>query len=86
MKIKEKLARNAGLPKEIVLNYPKLVLIGENELDIENYKGVIEYSDTLIRLNTYLYILRIDGENLEITSITNDFISVSGKIKSIQLL
>ncbi|MBO5453458.1 MAG: sporulation protein YqfC [Clostridia bacterium] len=86
MGIKEKLAEKSGMPREIVLNYPKLTLIGNNELEIENYKGIIEYSDTLIRLNTYLFMFRIEGSELEISSVTTDFISVRGKIKGIEML
>lgn len=86
MGIKEKMAEKAGLPKEIVLNYPKIVLIGENQLEIENYKGIIEYSDTIIRLNTFLYCLKIEGENLVLGSITQDYISIRGKIKGIMMM
>jgi len=86
MGVKEKLAEKSGLPKEIILNYPKLVLVGEQELEIENYKGIVEYSDTLIRLNTFLYVLKIEGENLCINLVTADYISIRGKIKGIQML
>ncbi len=86
MGIKEKLAEKSGLPKEIVLNYPKLTLIGENELDVENYKGIIEYSQDKIRLNTFLYVLKIEGEGLELKYVTDECISIKGKITAILML
>ena len=86
MGIKEKLVEKSGLPKEIVLNYPKLTLIGENELDVENYKGIIEYSQDKIRLNTFLYVLKIEGEGLELKYVTDECISIKGKITAILML
>ncbi len=86
MGIKEKLAEKSGLPKEIVLNYPKLTLIGEGELEVENYKGIIEYSQNRIRLNTFLYVLKIEGEGLELKYVTDECISIRGKITAILML
>ena len=86
MGIKEKLTEKSGLPKEIVLNYPKITLIGENELDVENYKGIIEYSQDKIRLNTFLYVLKIEGENLELKYVTDECIAIKGKITAILML
>lgn len=83
MAFKEKLTEKTGLPKEIVLDYPKITLTGENQLEVENYKGIIEYSETKIRLNTFLYILIIEGNGLCFEHITGSFVSVRGKITNI---
>lgn len=83
MAFKEKLTEKSGLPKEIVLDYPKITIIGQSQLDVENYKGIIEYSETQIRLNTYLYILIIKGEDLSFEHITSSFVSVRGKITDV---
>lgn len=37
---------------------PKLIFTGNRELFIENYQGIVEYSDTVIRLNTSECLLR----------------------------
>ncbi len=84
--LKEKVAEIFELPKEIVLNMPKLVMLGNNSLIIENYKGIIEYGDCRIRVNTCTGMIRITGDKLVIKEITSEDILVSGKISSLEFL
>lgn len=73
------------MPTEIVSNVPKITLIGFNEMLIENYKGILEYEDIYIRINTFIGIININGFNLNLEQISEDDISVKGKIDSINL-
>ena len=83
MKITEKITNILDMPKEVTLNYPKITILGEESVCVENHKGLIELSQTVIRLNTTMYLLKITGENLDIKSITGDDIEVTGKITGI---
>lgn len=38
------------LPKDVIQNASVITILGRNELCIENYRGIIEYTDTLIRV------------------------------------
>lgn len=73
------------LPKEVTTNMPKLTIVGFNELLIENYKGILEYEDFNIRVNTYIGIINISGFDLELNQMTEDDILVNGRIESIEL-
>lgn len=73
------------LPKEVTTNMPKLTIVGFNELLIENYKGILEYEDYNIRINTYIGIVNISGFDLELNQMTEDDILVNGRIESIEL-
>ena len=73
------------MPTEIVSNEPKITLIGFNEMLIENYKGRLEYEEIYIRINTHIGIININGFNLNLEQISEDDISVKGKIDSITL-
>ncbi len=73
------------MPTEIVSNEPKITLIGFNEMLIENYKGILEYEEIYIRINTHIGIININGFNLNLEQISEDDISVKGKIDSITL-
>ena len=73
------------LPKEVTTNMPKLTIVGFNELLIENYKGILEYEDFNIRVNTYIGIINISGFDLELNQMTEDDIVVNGRIESIEL-
>ena len=84
--IKEKVADAFDLPKELMLDAFKLVLVGESELMIENYKGILEYDDSIIRIKTAGRTVRISGSSLEIRTITDEDIQVVGRINAIELL
>ena len=47
--IKEKMISAMDLPKDVIQNASVITILGRNELCIENYRGIIEYTDTLIR-------------------------------------
>lgn len=84
--LKEKVVEMLELPKEIILNMPKLTMIGSRNLIIENYKGIIEYEDNKIRINTGIGIIKIKGERLVIKEITSEDIMVDGEIEVMEFL
>ena len=57
--IKRNFAEALEIPEEIVLNLPLITMTGRERLVVENYKGVIEYDEKQIRLNTSIGILKI---------------------------
>ena len=68
------------LPKEIVYNLPLISITGNESMEIENYKGVIEYTEQKIRLNTSCGVLSIEGKKLNIKQITTENILIAGII------
>lgn len=73
------------MPTEIVSSVPKFTIIGFDEILIENYKGILEYEEIYIRINTHIGIVNINGFNLNLEQISGDDILVTGKIDSITL-
>ncbi len=71
------------MPKEITSNEPKITILGFNQMLIENYKGILEYQEFFIRLNTYIGIININGFNLNLSEMTTDDILITGKIESV---
>ncbi|MCX7923518.1 MAG: sporulation protein YqfC [Clostridia bacterium] len=82
--LKEKMAEILELPKEIVLNMPKLTMLGNGDLIIENYKGIIEYEDARVRINTTTGIIKVTGDRLTIKEITSEDIMINGDIASLE--
>ena len=72
-------------PKEVYSNEPKIIISGFDELIIENFKGILEYEEFFVRINTYIGIININGYNLNLTNMTNEDIKVTGKIESIEI-
>ena len=71
------------MPKEIYTKEPKITLIGFKELVIENYKGILEYEENFVKLETYIGNINIDGIELKLDKMTEDNLKITGKISSI---
>ena len=72
------------LPKEVYSDEPKIVITGFDELIIENFKGILEYEEFFVRINTYIGIININGYNINLENLNNDDLKVKGKIESIE--
>ena len=83
-KVKREITAALALPKEIVLNLPLISLYGNEELKLENYKGVVEYTDERVRIATSIGVLRIEGRALLLKQVTSEKISVNGVIVKIE--
>ena len=81
---KEKAAKMSGVPKDVAMGLPILTITGAEELCVENYRGMTEYTDQLIRLQTRCGQIRITGEKLEVTYYTNDEMKIQGHIRTIE--
>lgn len=71
------------IPIELSTNNPKITIVGFERVLIENYRGILEYQDYFVRLNTYIGIININGFNLNLEEMTSDDLLVTGKIDSI---
>jgi sporulation protein YqfC len=82
-KWRQNLADLFELPREIVLNLPRLTVIGNLQCYIENHRGVIEYTTDKVRLSVNGGEIIIQGENLIIRYMANDEIAVDGNISKV---
>lgn len=73
------------LPKEVCANVPKMIITGFDEIIIENFKGILEYEDFFVQINTHIGIININGYNLLLENMTDDDIKVKGKIESVDI-
>lgn len=80
---REKLADSLDISKEIILNTSKITLIGNRELTIENYRGIIEYTSEKIKLISNPSFIEVGGFNLEIKTMTKDFLYITGTLSCV---
>lgn len=81
---KEKLSDVLEIPKELILNVPRITVLGNKQLIIENYKGIIEYEENKIRIKTSEGTIKLSGVKMTIKEITTDDLMVNGEILTIQ--
>ena len=84
MSLKERLADSVDMSKEIILDSAKIIFIGHREVTVENYKSIIEYTDSKIILDSKPSKLKFEGANLEVKTITQDFLYITGKISKLE--
>lgn len=66
------------LPKDIVLGAMKVTLTGNREAWIENYRGLLEYTDKCIRLQGKQEQVVFEGNALCIEYYTNEDMKITG--------
>ena len=71
------------LPKEIMLNLPKVTIIGNVQCCIENHRGVIEYSGERVRVAINSGELIVSGQDLVIKYLSSEEIAVDGSINAV---
>ncbi len=82
--LKARITDAAGMPKDVLLGVPILSIAGQSEACIENYRGILEYTDKLIRIQTKLGKIHVIGRNLQIEFYTNDEMKIIGHITVIE--
>lgn len=71
------------IPEEVVINIPIIHLLGNREIEVENFKAIMTYSDSLIKLSTNEGFVAVKGKNLEAKSMTSEVIKIKGHIEGV---
>ena len=74
------------LPQDLLFNLPRITMIGNIQLYIENYGGIIEYSGNVLRLKIKNGEIIIKGKDLKIKNFFADEMFVEGEITSLEYL
>ena len=79
-----KLNKVLEIPDEISTNNPKITVTGFSRILIENFKGILEYEETCIKINTFIGKINVNGINLNMQQMTSDDIEIIGLIDGIE--
>ncbi len=84
MKKKEKRAQRVAdmleLPIDFICDIPRIELLGKNEIWIENTRGILDYNETCVKINTTVGIFKIEGDDLLIEAISDESVTIKGTI------
>ncbi len=84
IKIREQVIEQLELPKDFLLGEAIVTVTGRKELLIENYKGILNYEDSFIRIQAKNCRVVITGRNLSIDYYTNEEMKITGFFEQIQ--
>ena len=84
-KLKNRFNEITDISEELTMGLSKIVILGNQECLIENYKGIIQYENEKIRLKTISGVVIVEGEQLHINEIGEGEMLVKGKITNLIL-
>lgn len=83
---KENLIETLQLPKDVCLGALRVTLTGNREAWIENYRGILEYTEGVILLQAKNGQVCFEGNRLSIDYYTNEDMKISGCIQCVRYL
>ena len=84
MNLQQTVNKVKSLPKNLVLQLPRITLLGNLQCGIENHDGILQYSSELVIVKTGNYRTYIEGTGLAITSLSAEASYVEGKIGQVR--
>ena len=81
--VKSNLVESLELPMDIMYGAVIITAMGRNQILVENYKGIIEYTQEKIRLQTKTCQVTIQGKRLIVEYYTNEEMKITGYIQGI---
>ena len=76
-----RLGQMCDLSRDVVAGLPVISMLGDCEVFIENYRGILEYSSEYLKVST----IRVSGSNLVIYHMNQDEILLRGRIGKVSL-
>ncbi|MBM7649995.1 sporulation protein YqfC [Bacillus ectoiniformans] len=78
--------KSMNLPEDVMMDLPRITLIGQLHIYVENHRGLLAFSDKEIRLLLSKGQLLIKGHSFTIKTILPEEILLEGKIEHLTYL
>jgi len=75
--------RHADIPQELVLGWPRSVLLGDEKLIVEQHQGICACTEQEIVVKTLCGLLSITGRQLSLSRYDRDGLIVLGRIEKL---
>jgi len=85
-KVQQWFVDHTDMPADVIMDLPRITMIGRLHIYIENHKGVIAFSKEELRLSMKQGQLLIKGQNFILKTILPEEILLEGTIKSIEFI
>ena len=74
------------LPADVTMEMPRITMIGQIHMYIENHRGVLLFNDKELRLLLTKGQLLVKGEKLVIRAILSEEVLIEGKVDGVQFI
>ena len=81
----EKTAEVFDLPGDVVAGLPRIELLGDRQLRMENHKGILAYGSEEIHVSGGKLIVKVRGTDLELRAMNAMELLITGDITGVDL-
>ena len=81
----EKTAEVFDLPGDVVAGLPRVELLGDHQLRMENHKGILAYGTEEIHISGGKLIVKVRGAHLELRAMNTVELLITGDIVGVDL-
>ena len=74
------------LPADVISGLPHIELMGDCQLLLSSHQGILSMSRERIDINGGKLIVRLYGQNLELTAMNDSELRVQGQIEKVELV
>ncbi|MFA1820450.1 sporulation protein YqfC [Virgibacillus oceani] len=80
------LIKYLALPSDVVLGLPRITIVGDLHVYIENHQGLITYSETELKLKSNKGYIQVKGSSFVLKMMLPEEILLEGMIKEVTFI
>lgn len=82
--ILEKTSEVLDIPSDILTGFPRIELLGDREMRMENHKGILAYGSEEIHISGGKLVVRVRGRGLELRAMDPAQLLITGHIDGVE--
>ncbi|CAG9608115.1 sporulation protein YqfC [Pseudoneobacillus rhizosphaerae] len=86
LKVRRWMTEKMDLPQDVMMDLPRITMIGQIHIYIENHRGLLAFSDRELRLLLKQGQLLVKGKGFVIKTILPEEILLEGKIDQVMFI
>lgn len=79
-------AADSTFAEDLNCRLPRIEIIGDHRVIVENHRGIVGYDKNVMQIACGRLTLRIEGEGLELRTLSQQELSVSGTIHTVEYI
>ena len=84
-RISRKIVQNLDIPSDIVFGEPRITVLGNERVWVENHTGILKFTNTQISFKSKGFEIVIEGEKLDLIRSETGVACIAGEIVRISL-
>ncbi len=82
----ERISELLEIPIDTISDVVRIEMYGSHEMLIENFKGIMQYEQDVIKVSAGKSVIVLKGSGLDIKNMNDSGLVIGGNIKSVEFL